>query len=88
MNSTVISSDPRTQIILSRSATVLWYLGLPLYYLAVPVLFVLRQLYRPLAFLLLPVIYLARFILACIIAPFQFLARFEVRQETCPRRLA
>lgn len=49
-----------------------------LYYLAFAVLFLLKLVYRPLEFILLPVIYFAQFLFACLLAPFQVLAKFEV----------
>lgn len=48
------------------------------YYLAFAIFFVLRLIWRPLEFLLLPVLYLGDFMLQCILAPFRFLAKFEV----------
>ncbi|KAK5167342.1 uncharacterized protein LTR77_007041 [Saxophila tyrrhenica] len=48
-----------------------------LYNLAFAVVFILKLLYRPLEFLLLPVVYLGQFLFACVLAPFKFLARFE-----------
>ena len=59
-----------------------WPIGISLYYIvyyaSFAVLFVLRLLYRPLEFILLPVFYLLQFILNLLLAPFQFLAKFEV----------
>lgn len=48
------------------------------YYVSFVVLFVLRLLWRPLEFILLPVFYLLQFVLNLLLTPFQFLARFEV----------
>lgn len=39
---------------------------------------ILRLLYEPIAFTLLPVVFLVRFTWLCIVAPFRFAARFEV----------
>ena len=39
---------------------------------------ILRLLYEPVAFILLPVSFLIRFAWHCIAAPFRFVARFEV----------
>lgn len=66
------------------------FIGSIIYYVAFSVLFVLRLLWRPLQFLLLPVLYLGDFILRCILAPFRFLAKFEVmlRQRWKSRMLA
>lgn len=59
-----------------------WPIGIAVYYLvyyiSFAVLFVLKLVYRPLEFILLPIFYLLSFILNCLLAPFQFLARFEV----------
>ncbi|KAK4543153.1 hypothetical protein LTR36_005931 [Oleoguttula mirabilis] len=71
----------RAEVYLANALTILWYIcwpvGMLLYYLAVAVLFVLKLLYRPAGFLLQPFVYLGRFIVACLIAPFQLLVRFE-----------
>ncbi|KAK0285688.1 hypothetical protein LTR35_005028 [Friedmanniomyces endolithicus] len=73
--------DERMNIYLAVTITVLWYIGYPiafvLYYAAHAIVFVLRTLYRPVAFLLQPLVYLGHFILACLIAPFALLAKFE-----------
>ena len=59
-----------------------WPIGIVVYYIvyyiAFAVLFVLKLVYRPLEFILLPIFYLLSFILNCLLAPFQFLAKFEV----------
>ena len=55
-----------------------WPIGVSLYYVAVTIFSLLKLLYRPLGFLLQPLVYLGRFILACLAAPFHFLVRFEV----------
>ena len=52
--------------------------GTAVYYLAFGVVFVLKLLWQPLEFLLLPLLYLGDFILQCLLAPFRFLAKFEV----------
>lgn len=59
-------------------STFFWAVGAVLYYLAVGVFFILKLLYRPLAFLLQPVVYFGRFIYACIVAPFRLLVKLEV----------
>lgn len=57
-------------------------IGLVIYYIvycvSFAVLFLLRLLWRPLEFILLPVFYLLQFIFNLLLAPFQFLAKFEV----------
>ncbi len=83
--------DGRMNIYLAVTITVLWYIGYPiafvLYYAAHAIVFVLRTLYRPVAFLLQPLVYLGHFILACLIAPFALLAKFEVsRRNSCRAR--
>lgn len=78
--------DPVFQDILVTGGKILywaaWSIGIVLYYLSYylsfGVLFVMKLLYRPLEFILLPIIYFGRFLFACLLAPFQFLARFEV----------
>lgn len=66
---------------LAWTRTIGWWIcypiGLVLWYLAVVVLFVLNLLYRPVAFLLQPLVYLGRFILACLVFPFTLAARLE-----------
>ncbi|WPH00796.1 Hypothetical protein R9X50_00362600 [Acrodontium crateriforme] len=61
--------------------TVVWCIGYPIglvvYFAAVVVLFVARLLYRPVAFLLLPLLYVAHFLLAAAVTPFQLLAKLE-----------
>jgi len=60
---------------------VLWYIcypiGITIYYVALGLLFVLKLLYRHVAFLLQPLVYFGQLILACLIAPFELLGRFE-----------
>ena len=60
-------------------------IGHAVYYLAFSLFFVLRLLWQPLEFLLLPVLYLGEFFLRCFLAPFRFLAKFEV---SFPRQCA
>lgn len=61
---------------------IFWPIGISLYYLVYYISFaagfVLKLVYRPLEFILLPVFYLLQFVLNCLLAPFQFLAKFEV----------
>jgi hypothetical protein len=78
--------DPQVRDLAGWAAKVfywtLWPIGIGIYYLlyyiSFVVLFVLRLIYRPLEFILLPVFYLLQFVLNCLLAPFQFLAKFEV----------
>ncbi|GAB7362393.1 hypothetical protein MBLNU230_g2717t1 [Neophaeotheca triangularis] len=79
-----MEADPdveRINIYLSWTLTILywicWPVGKLLFYLAIVVLTILKLLYRPIAFLSLPLLYLGRFVLACLNAPFQLLAKFE-----------
>lgn len=48
------------------------------YYVTFSLLFVLKLIWIPLEFLLLPLLYLGDFIIRCLLAPFRFLAKFEV----------
>ena len=81
------AADPQMLELLGSAGKILYWIIWPiaialfytLYYLAFAVLFILKLLYRPLEFVLLPVFYLLRFFGACVLAPFHFLARFEVR---------
>lgn len=78
--------DPQTREVLQWGVTIAYWIAYPIaiaiyyasYYLAFGVLFVLKLIYHPLEFVLLPVLYLLRFLATCFLAPFQFLARFEV----------
>jgi hypothetical protein len=81
--------DPNVRELLQWGTTIAYWIGYPvyvvlyyaIYYIAFGILLVLKLLYRPLEFILLPVFYLLRFIGSCLIAPFQFLARFEVQSS-------
>lgn len=80
-----METDPdveRMNVYLSWTITVLywifWPVGKLLLYLAILVLTTLKLLYRPVAFLSLPLLYLGRFMLVCLAAPFQLLAKLEV----------
>lgn len=72
----------QANVYLANTLTVLWYIcwpiGILVYYVAIAVLSILKLLYRPVRFLLQPFVYLGRFVLACMIAPFQLLVKFEV----------
>ena len=69
-------------VLLAKTLTVFWYICWPIailiYYIAVAVLFILKLLYQPVGFLLQPVVYLGRFLLACLVAPFRLLVKLEV----------
>ncbi|KAI6813205.1 hypothetical protein KC340_g16644 [Hortaea werneckii] len=66
---------------LTKTLTVLsyiwWPIGTLLSFLAKFVLYLAKLLYWPIGFLLQPVIYLARFILTCLLAPFRLLVKLE-----------
>ncbi|KAI7545945.1 hypothetical protein KC331_g5920 [Hortaea werneckii] len=66
---------------LTKTLTVLsyiwWPIGTLLSFLATFVLYLAKLLYWPIGFLLQPVIYLARFILTCLLAPFRLLVKLE-----------
>ncbi|KAI6900175.1 hypothetical protein KC318_g8513 [Hortaea werneckii] len=66
---------------LSKTLTVLsyiwWPIGTLLSFIATFVLYLAKLLYWPIGFLLQPVIYLARFILTCLLAPFRLLVKLE-----------
>ena len=78
--------DPQIKDVLSTTGTVVWWICWPIgislyyvgYYLAFTILFIVKLVYRPLEFVLLPVIYLGQFLLACVAVPFRLLAKFEV----------
>jgi len=67
---------------LAGTLTVLFWIGWPiyivLYYLANTVFAILKILYWPIAFVLQPVVYLLRFIAACLALPFRALVKLEV----------
>jgi len=67
---------------------VLWPICWLLYHTAILIVYLLNLLYRPLAFLLQPFVLLAQVILACVLAPFQLLVKFEVRMPKKSRRVA
>lgn len=76
-----MSDDSQTNAALAWAWTIGWWICYPiavvLWYLAVVALFVLNLLYRPVAFLLQPIVYLGRFTLACLVFPFTLAARLE-----------
>jgi hypothetical protein len=67
---------------LAGTLTVLFWIGWPIYmvvyYLAITIFAILKVLYWPIAFVLQPVVYLLRFIAACLALPFQALVKLEV----------
>ena len=67
---------------LAGTLTVLFWLFCPiyivLYYLAIAVFTILKLLYWPIAFVLQPVVYLLRFVAACLALPFRALVKLEV----------
>ena len=78
--------DPSASDILSWIGHAIYWsvraVGIALYYIIYYVyfaaLFVLKLLWRPLEFILLPILHLLQFLWRCFLAPFQFLAKFEV----------
>ena len=80
------AKDPVLRDILSVAGKTLYWISWPIgigiyylvYYMSFALLFVVKLVYRPLEFILLPVFYLLKFVFGCLIAPFQFLAKFEV----------
>ena len=67
---------------------VLATLGYIIYYIAFAIWFVLRQLVRPVVFLLQPLVYLGRFILAVLAAPFRLIVKLEVMHRYYPLGIA
>ena len=57
---------------------IVWPIYIVLYYLAVTMFAILKVLYWPIAFVLQPVVYLLRFIAACLALPFRALVKLEV----------
>ena len=80
------AADPHIKDILRWTGVVLWWVVYPVvigiyylfYYITFAVLFVVKLLLKPIAFVLAPIIYLGQFVLACLAAPFHFIAKFEV----------
>lgn len=80
------ADDPQMKDILYWTGTVFYWIFWPIgisvyyfvYYVSFVLLFIIKLLYRPLEFVLLPVVYFVQFLFACMLAPFQFAARFEV----------
>ncbi|KAK3717733.1 hypothetical protein LTR37_005504 [Vermiconidia calcicola] len=79
------ADDPTIKDLLLWAGKTLYWIVRPIglsvyyvvYYISFAVLFVVRLLYRPLEFLLLPLVYFGRSVLQCLAAPFWFAARFE-----------
>lgn len=67
---------------LAGTLTVLFWISWPiyivLYYIAITIFAILKVLYWPIAFVLQPVVYLLRFIAACLALPFRALVKLEV----------
>ena len=57
---------------------VCWPIYIILYYISITILTILKLLYWPIAFVLQPVVYLLRFITACLALPFRALVKLEV----------
>jgi hypothetical protein len=55
-----------------------WPIGSLLYYLSITIVAILKLIYWPIAFLLQPVVYLLRFIVAILALPFRALVKLEV----------
>jgi hypothetical protein len=77
---------------LAGTLTVLFWIGWPiyivLYYISITIFAILKVLYWPIAFVLQPVVYLLRFIAACLALPFRALVKLEVSDldsNTCTR---
>jgi len=77
-----IPSLTTMRVVLDWTLTISWYIVYPIwiaiYYLAVVLLAILQFLYRPIAFILQPVVLLGRFIAACLALPFRLIAKLEV----------
>ncbi|KAK3681213.1 hypothetical protein LTR37_020927 [Vermiconidia calcicola] len=79
------ADDPTIKdLLLWTGKTLYWIvrpIGLSVYYIVYYILFavllVMKLLYRPLEFLLLPLVYFTRFVLQCLAAPLRFAAKFE-----------
>lgn len=52
------------------------------YYVSFGLLFAVKLIYEPLAFILSPALYLGQFVFTCLAAPFKFVAKFEVCKTT------
>lgn len=59
-----------------------WPIGIVLFYLFVTVVAILKLIYWPIAFVLQPVVYLLRFIAACLALPFRALVKLEVSRRS------
>lgn len=57
---------------------IIWPIVVVLYWLFTAVVAALKLLYWPIGFLLQPVVYLGRFIAACLALPFRALVKLEV----------
>ncbi|KAF2484746.1 hypothetical protein BDY17DRAFT_309912 [Neohortaea acidophila] len=77
--------DPSTKDLIFWIGKIAYWTVWPIYtaiyyvvsYLAVALLYIGKLIFRPLSFILAPLVYLARFLWACFLFPFHFLAKFE-----------
>jgi len=88
-----IQDMPASYAIASRVGTaiwsyILWPIALLLSHTAILIFLLLNLLYRPLAFLLQPLVLLAKVILTCLLVPFRLLVKFEVKQIGNPSQIA
>lgn len=78
--------DPSTKDLIFWFGKIAYWTVWPIYtaiyyvlsYIAVVLLYIGKLIFRPLSFILAPFVYLARFLWACFLFPFHFLAKFEV----------
>ena len=83
------AADPQTSDLLGWAGKVLYWIFWPIgiaiyqaiYYIGFALIFVLKLVYKPSEFILLPVFYFVKFLFECLLAPFKFLAKFEVSQN-------
>lgn len=72
-------------VYLAWALTILYFIVYPIWfvvwYIVIAAVALAKLLYRPIAWLLQPVVYLGRFLLACFVAPFHFIAKFEVSDD-------
>lgn len=78
-----MANDPeQTRELLASLLSAAWWTGysvaLVLWYILIAMSFVAQLLYRPIAFVLSPLIYIGRLILACVVFPFDVIAKFQV----------
>jgi len=79
----IVQENIKMNIYLAWTLTVLYWIGLPIYWLLyvilIALLFILKPLFSILLFLLQPVFYLGAFIAYIAALPYHFLKRFEVQ---------